>query len=228
MKTETFKNRLKHLVRALIALSVLMACAMVAKVSAFVLEADSIPQRIEKALAIDSKKDDRPKEFQSQYVKTAKKLKEKSLFTPPPPEKKNPITRIDGIIGNSVLIGGKLYKEGDKKGDAKILSIDPKSITVLWNKQEIQITPFDHSVVLAPEKKTVDKPKTKTDKIKVVKVKPNKVRPVQFERPDPRQMSDEQRAKFRARMAERSGRSGERRGRGSGRGGGGGRDRGRR
>jgi len=227
MKNKILKNRLKHLVRVLIALSVFMACAMAAKVSAFVLETDSIRQRIEKALAIDSKNDDRLKEFQSQYVKTAKKLKEKSLFTPPPPEKKNPITRIDGIIGNSVLIGGKLYKKGDKIGDAKILSIDPKSITVRWNKQEIQITPFDHFVPPTPVKKTANKPKSKPDKIKVIKDKPNKVKPVLVERPDPRQMSPEQRAMFRAKMAERSG---ERRGRGSGRGGrgGGGRDRGRR
>ena len=230
MKTEILKNRLKHLIRALVGLSVLMACVMAAKVSAFVLEADSVPQRIEKALAVDSKNEDRLKEFRSQYVKTAKELKAKSLFTTPPPEKKNPITRIDGIIGDSVLIGGKLYKEGDNKGDAKIISIDPKSITVRWDKQEIEITPFDHFVPPTPEKKVENKPEPKTDKIKVVKDKPNKVKPVLVERqrPEPRQMSDEERAKFRSRMAERSRGSGERRDRGSGRGGrGGGSGRGR-
>ncbi|MBW8035796.1 MAG: hypothetical protein FVQ79_09245 [Planctomycetes bacterium] len=215
MKTEILKNRLKHLVRALIALSVLMACAMAAKVSAFVLEADSIPQRIEKALTVDSKKDDRLKEFQSQHAKIAKKLKEKSLFASSSPEKKNPVTKVDGIIGNSALIGGKLYKKGDKIGDAKILSIDPKSITVRWNKQEIQVSPFDHSVPLAPRKKNANKTKSKTAKKTVVKDKPKKVKPVQSERPDPRQMSSEQRARSRERSGERRGRGG-RSGRGRG------------
>lgn len=192
MKSKIVKTRLKHFVRALIALSVITACVMVAKVSAFVLETKAIPERIEKAIEVDSKKDDYLKQFQEQYAETAKKLKEKSLFSPLPLVKKNPITRVEGIIGNSVLIGEKLYKKGDKIGDAKIVLIEPKSITVRWDGKETKITPFDHFVPPPSAKKTKTQPTQPTPEKTVVQEQPRPQRP-QIGQPRPRQMSPEER-----------------------------------
>jgi len=84
-------------------------------------------------------------------------LKKKNLFAPPPP-KKHPVSQVSGILGDEALINGKLYKVGDKVGDAKIVAIEPTLVKVEWEGKEKVFRPFDvKSTVERKEKKAIVK-----------------------------------------------------------------------
>jgi hypothetical protein len=72
----------------------------------------------------------------------AEALKKKNLFSKEPP-KEHPVKQIDGILGAEVLIGDKLYKVGQKVGDATIIAIEPTQVTVEWNGQKKTFSPFE-------------------------------------------------------------------------------------
>ncbi len=64
-----------------------------------------------------------------------------NLFVKAPP-KKNPVTEVD-IIGQEALINGKLFKVGDKVGDAKITAITARGVTVEWNGASTTFSPIN-------------------------------------------------------------------------------------
>lgn len=179
MKTDFMKTRVVYVARTLLILTAVLGYVMVRKVNAFVSDADSIPERIEKAISQGSDDGGKLKELKAPYTEAANRLKKKSLFSPPVSKKKNPVSIIDAVLGNEALIKGKFYKAGDKIGDAQIISVSAKSVMILWNDKEISIHPFTHTAKLP---KTKSKPKTtpkKTSEAKkvVVKDKPKLKRP---------------------------------------------------
>ncbi|NQV31911.1 MAG: hypothetical protein HQ515_04410 [Phycisphaeraceae bacterium] len=68
-------------------------------------------------------------------------MKVDNLLVKAPP-KTNPVTEVD-IIGQEALINGKLYKVGDKVGDAKIIAITAQSVTVEWNGASEVFSPIN-------------------------------------------------------------------------------------
>ena len=58
------------------------------------------------------------------------------------PPKSNPVTDVD-IIGQEVLVNGKLYKVGDKISDAEIVAITAQSVTVKWNGTSTTFSPIN-------------------------------------------------------------------------------------
>jgi hypothetical protein len=220
MKTDFMKTRVVYVARTLLILTAVLVCVMVAKVNAFVSNADSIPKRIEKAISQGSEDGGNLKELKAPYTEAANSLKKKNLFTPPTPEKKNPVSIIDAVLGNEALIKGKFYKAGDKIGDAQIISVSAKSVMIRWNDKEIAIHPFTHTAKLDKKK---SKPKTtkKSSEAKqvVVKDKPKKPKPPKGQSP----LSEEEARRL---IAERRG-SGRPDGRGRGMGSRGSRDGGR-
>lgn len=68
-------------------------------------------------------------------------LKKENLFAPPPP-KQHPVKEVTGILGDEAIINGKLYKVGDKVGDAKILAIDVTQVRIEWDGKEKTFAPF--------------------------------------------------------------------------------------
>jgi hypothetical protein len=118
---------------------------------------------------------------------------------------------------DEAMIANKWYKVGDKIQDAEITSISPNLVTVIWNEKETKLQPFD-TVVLAAAKKPGSN-KIKKDK-KDIKDKggprPDQMgkRPPrpggmasmeerQKRMPERRNMSDEDKAKFREKMKSR-------------------------
>lgn len=217
MKTDFVKTRIVYVVRALLILTAVLVCVMVAKVNAFVSNVDSIPERIEKAISQGSDDVGKLKELKAPYTEAANSLKKKNLFTPPTPKKKNPVSIIDAVLGNEALIKGKFYKAGDKIGDAQIISVSAKSVMIRWNDKEISIHPFTHTAKIS-EKKSKSKTTKKSSEAKqvVVKDRPKKPKP-----PEGRSgLSEEEvRRLIAERRAEGRGRGpGSRGSRGSGRG----------
>lgn len=175
MKTDFVKTRVVYVVRTLLILTAVLGYVMVRKVNAFVSNVDSIPERIEKVMSAGSDDGGKLKELKAPYTEAANRLKKKSLFSPPVSKKKNPVSIIDAVLGNEALIKGKFYKAGDKIGDAKIVSVSPKSVMILWNGKEISIHPFTHTAKLE-KKKSKSKTTKKSSEAKqvVVKDKPKK------------------------------------------------------
>jgi hypothetical protein len=68
-------------------------------------------------------------------------LKKMNLFAPPPP-KQHPVKEVTGILGNEAIIDGKLYKVGDKIGDAKIVAIDTTRVRIEWEGKEKVFSPI--------------------------------------------------------------------------------------
>ena len=78
----------------------------------------------------------------AKYKVLANELKKNNLFAPPAP-KQHPIKEVLGILGNEVIIRDKLYKVGDKVGDAKIVAIGPTKVTIEWDGKEKTFAPID-------------------------------------------------------------------------------------
>jgi hypothetical protein len=222
------KKTQRHIPGTLLCLSVLLALLIAAKVSAFVLNANDIPDKIAKTLNAPGRNEENIKRYQAIYTKATTALKKKNLFLPPTPPKRNPVTKVTAIFGDEAMIANKWYKVGDKIQDAEITSISPNLVTVIWNEKETKLQPFD-TVVLAAAKKPG------SDKIKKDKEDKGGPRPDQMgerpprpggmpsmeERPkrmpERRNMSDEDKAKFREKMKSRGSNGGGRpRGRRSG------------
>jgi hypothetical protein len=55
------------------------------------------------------------------------------------------------VLGNEALINGKWYKPGDMAEGAKIITVDPKSVKVLWQEKEHSLVPFDVQVQYAKQ-----------------------------------------------------------------------------
>ncbi|NQT02183.1 MAG: hypothetical protein HQ580_09180, partial [Planctomycetes bacterium] len=78
----------------------------------------------------------------TRYKVLADALKKNNLFAPPPP-KQHPVKEVTGIFGDEVIINNKLYKVGDKIGDATIVSIEATQVTIEWDGKKKTFSPMD-------------------------------------------------------------------------------------
>jgi hypothetical protein len=81
-------------------------------------------------------------DMDNKYKALADELKKNNLFAPPPP-KQHPVKEVVGIFGNEVIIRDKLYKVGDKVGDAKIVAIEPTQVTIEWDGKKKFFAPLE-------------------------------------------------------------------------------------
>jgi len=77
-------------------------------------------------------------------------LKKNNLFAPPA-AKQCPVNEVIGILGSQALINGQWYKAGDMVADAKILAIEPTKVKVVWNGQEKEFMPIGSTGGAGPE-----------------------------------------------------------------------------
>jgi len=87
--------------------------------------------------------DDR--EIQGAVVRScavADELKKANLFSSPEP-KPHPVTSVEGILGDEVLIEGKWYKAGDLVQDARIVAVEPTQVRIEWDGRERIFAPLD-------------------------------------------------------------------------------------
>jgi len=96
-----------------------------------------------------------PNDTQKYFDKSkelAEQLKKKNPFMPPP-EKKNPVSKVTGIAAGEAFINGKWYKVGDKIGDAKVVAIEATCVKIEWDGKEHTFSPFDVKSEARPERK---------------------------------------------------------------------------
>ena len=76
--------------------------------------------------------------------KAIEEMRKKNLFTGPQPQPPTP--QCLGILGQYALFGQDWYKAGDTVQDAKILSVGPAEVKILWQGKEQILRPFDVEV----------------------------------------------------------------------------------
>lgn len=76
--------------------------------------------------------------------KTIEEMRNKNPFSGAQPEADVP--KCLGIFGQCALFGDQWYKTGDMVQDAKIVSVGPSSVKILWKGQEQELIPFDVEV----------------------------------------------------------------------------------
>jgi len=198
MNIDKLKNKKRHIPKTLMCLSGLLALLIGAKVSAFVINSNQIPEKITLALNSPGRSEENIKKYQLKYTEATDALKKKNLFMPPVAKKKNPVTRVTAVLGDEVCISNKWYKVGDKISDAEITGIMPNEVTIVWNEKESKLKPFDTVVLSAPPKQTTNKDHNKNKSDKKIKKELKKEPPANMEQRRPMgrpKFSDEERQK---------------------------------
>jgi hypothetical protein len=157
MNFNHIENRKEHISKILLIVSLLFAVATAGKVLAFAVTSLRIGPRIEAAVAQNGQNDESVKAGLADSRAAADKLKQKNMFAEPKPKPKPPAC--SAILGSKALINGKWYKTGDEVAGAKIVTIGPKDVTVLWQEKETKLIPFADS-----GKKTQDRPPSRPPK----------------------------------------------------------------
>jgi len=208
-------------------LTVLVIVLLAAKVSAFVIKSQQIPTEIASAVKAEKQCQDSAKDYQSNYTKTSDAFKKANFFLVKSVSK-NPVKSVTAVFGDEAMIDDKWYKVGDKIKDAKVKSISPNEVVVVWNDKETSLYPFSKVDVPPAPKQTSsnrnasnrggDRPPDRRTRRnpddnnrRQMRLELNREDHKNRMRERARNMTPEQRAKFKQRMAERRARGGGRR-----------------
>ena len=214
------KNRKQLLPKCLFVLAMLLILGTFLKVAAFGIGSVSLGGRVEKAVTGFDQNDENIEKSVSKRQETIKNLKQKNMFVPPPPKPKPPVCI--GVLGDTAIINGKPYKVGQDVGGAKVVSIGPTEIMILWQGKEMKLPAFGAGKI-APSASVRRRPVQKESKkrearpVEQTAVASNVTAVPEGGRRDFRNMSPEEREALRRQFRERRAR-GERGGAG-GRGG---------
>ena len=142
MTIDYLKEKKELVSVVLLCVSAVLAVSILVKVTGFFTASaraekivmDAVAQNTEDASDIDK--------YFTKYKMLADALKKNNLFAPPV-AKQHPVTEVTGIFGDEVIIRDKLYKVGDKVGDATIVSIEAMQVTIEWDGKNKTFSPMD-------------------------------------------------------------------------------------
>ncbi len=142
MKLDYLKEKKELVSVVLLGASAFFAVLILVKVTGFFAASAKAESLVKKAIAQNETDANDMDKYFAKYKVLADALKKNNLFAPPPP-KEHPIKEVPGIFGDEVIIGDKLYKLGDKVGDAKIVAIGPTQVTIEWDGNKKTFAPID-------------------------------------------------------------------------------------
>jgi hypothetical protein len=142
VKLDYLKEKKELVSVVLLGVSAFLAVLILVKVTGFFTAPAKAELLVKKAVAQNNTDANDMDKYFAKYKALADELKKNNLFAPPPP-KQHPVKEVLGILGNEVIIRNKLYKVGDKVGDAKIVAIEPTQVTIEWNGKEKTFAPID-------------------------------------------------------------------------------------
>ena len=131
MKSDDPKKMKEKVSVLLLVVSVVLAAGIVVKGARYYIFSQEVPGLITEATQHSKPDPNETKKYSEKANELTDQLTKKNMFAPPPPRPKNPIKEVN-IIGDSVLINGNWYKEGDDVKGAKILRIETLQITYEW------------------------------------------------------------------------------------------------
>ncbi len=122
--------------------SAFLAVLILVKVTVFFAAPAKAELLVKKAVAQNNTDVNDMDKYFVKYKALANELKKNNLFAPPAP-KQHPVKEVWGIFGDELIIRDKLYKVGDKVGEAKIVAIEPTQVTIEWDGKKKTFAPFD-------------------------------------------------------------------------------------
>jgi hypothetical protein len=144
MKIDYLKNKKELVSVVLLCISAILAVSILVKIFSFFtapVKARNIVTTAIKQNTEDANDANIDKYF-AKYKMLAEALKKNNLFAPPAP-KQHPVTEVLGIFGDEVIIRDKLYKVGDRIGDATIVSIEATQVTIEWDGNKKTFSPIN-------------------------------------------------------------------------------------
>lgn len=142
MTIDYLKEKKELVSVALLCVSAVLAVSILVKVTGFFTASAKAENIVRTAIAQNTEGANDIDKYFTKYQMLADALKKNNLFAPPPP-KQHPIKEVTGIFGDEVIIKDKLYKVGDKVGDAMIVSIESTQVTIEWDGKTKTFSPMD-------------------------------------------------------------------------------------
>ena len=142
MKLDYLKEKKELVSVVLLGVSAFLAVLILVKVTGFFTASARAENIVKTAIAQNNADAEDMDKYFAKYKVLADALKKNNLFAPPAP-KQHPIKEVLGILGNEVIISDKLYKVGDKVGEATIVAIGPTEVTIEWDGKETTFAPIN-------------------------------------------------------------------------------------
>ncbi len=142
MKIDYLKEKKELVSIILLSVSGVLAVSILVKVTGFFTASARAEKIVKTAISQNTEDANDIDKYFAKYKVLADALKKNNLFAPPPP-KQHPVSEVLGIFGDEVIIRERLYKVGDKIGDAKIISIEPTQVTIEWDGKTKTFSPID-------------------------------------------------------------------------------------
>ena len=142
MKIDYLKDKKELVSVVLLCVSAVLAVSILVKVTGFFTASAKAESIVKTAIAQNTEDASDIDKYFTKYKVLADALKKNNLFAPPQ-QKQHPVQEISGIFGDEVIIRDKLYKVGDKVGDAKIVAIEATQVTIEWDGKKKTFSPMD-------------------------------------------------------------------------------------
>ncbi len=126
---------------ALLGLSAFLGVLVLIKVAGFFVTSARAESIVERAVAQNKAVVKEAGKYFAESKKLAEQLKKNNLFAPPA-TKQNPVSQVEGILGNEAFISGSWRKVGDKIGDARVVAIGPASVKIEWDGSAKEFYPI--------------------------------------------------------------------------------------
>ena len=149
MKLDYLKEKKELVSVVLLGVSAVLAVLTLVKVTGFFTASARAENIVKTAIAQNNADANDMDKYFAKYKVLADALKKNNLFAPPAP-KQHPVKEVLGIFGDEVIIRDKLYKVGDKVGEAKIVAIGPTEVTIEWDGNTKTFAPIDASEASQP------------------------------------------------------------------------------
>jgi len=141
MKVKSLKVKKEKFSVVLLGVSVVLGLATVSKTAEFFRNPIPTEELLGESAVLSRPDSNDAKAHFEQSKKVAGEIKEKNLFIPKP-KKKNPVSGVSGIFGDSAFVNGKWCKVGDKVGDAELIAIEPTYVKIKWDGKERTYAPM--------------------------------------------------------------------------------------
>jgi hypothetical protein len=139
---DSLKEKKELISVVLLCVSAVLAVSILVKVTGFFTASAKAAKIVMDAVAQNTEDANDIDKYFTKYKMLADALKKNNLFAPPV-AKRHPVTEVAGIFGDEVIIRDKLYKVGDKVGDATIVSIEATQVTIEWDGKKKTFSPMD-------------------------------------------------------------------------------------
>jgi hypothetical protein len=142
MKIDYLKDKKELVSVLLLCVSAILAISILVKITGFFTAPAKARNIVKNAIEQNTEDANDIDKYFAKYKMLADALKKNNLFAPPPP-KQHPVKEVLGIFGDEVIIRDKLYKVGDKVGNAKIVAIESTQVTIEWDGKKKTFSPMD-------------------------------------------------------------------------------------